>query len=721
VRDGSGSGRIRKASRRWAVLLAASACTLVPSLITPPASTAQPAAGTVTMTVLEVTPSTPSITAKPEPLHVQLSLTNTTDAELAGVTITGVRAAPLTSPDALDAALADPQAPQSSALDITTARPVRVSLPAGATRTVTFTTSTSTLDGEAGICICTSAGVYPLYFTAAVDGTEVGAVQTYLPAFYTPPKPLRIAWVWPLIDRPHRLSSDNVYIDDDLAASVSGGRLDRSLEAVEALVAASPDVALTLVVDPELLDELQVMSLGPYRVQPPGRPATTGTGTDAAGIWLGRLRTVLGADPAIQLALTPPDDPDYEQLTQAGLSWTAGLPAAVQARVATALGATLPTGRLAWPVSGALHADTLTSMARRGVSSVVLGSTALRTASAPDDGSPATLATADGKVQVLPTATDVATPVSEAVLVGGAGAAALPQLMAQLAVRVAQDPAARHQIVLVPPRLVDPDPQAAARTIAATTGAFWTTPAAVADLGAGANLPARVLASPARSAPHLPAPIVSGAAHVADVEPALASLLGAANPIVVALPVALQRAVAGSWASSRSAGEAVIAALLQSTAKVEEGVFIVKPSSGTYTLASNSSPLPLTVENDLDYPVHVVIHVEAANGLPGFHATDVSTTVDPHTKTAIRNLKATLERAGRIQVRVALMTRSGAVVGAPVQLSVRTTALGLIGIIITIVSGAVLLIALLRQFWLRYRRRGVPPTVPDEPVTAGVA
>ena len=49
-----------------------------------------------------------------------------------------------------------------------------------------------------------------------------------------------VTWLWPLIDRPHRITTstnggaDAVFIDDDLAVAVAtSGRLDRALQVLE--------------------------------------------------------------------------------------------------------------------------------------------------------------------------------------------------------------------------------------------------------------------------------------------------------------------------------------------------------------------------------------------------------------------------------------------------------------------------------------------------------
>jgi hypothetical protein len=339
-------------------------------------------------------------------------------------------------------------------------------------------------------------------------------------------------------------------------------------------------------------------------------------------------------------------------------------------------------------------------------------------------GAPVKVTSKQGPLTALYTESNVEKPLVQALSVGGTGAAALPQLMAQLAVRVAGDVTAgrttAHQIVLVPPRNIDVAPAAAAATIVATTGASWSHPAALSTAAKpdGKSVAARTLVAPPARAPALASSIVASIEHVRDELPALTSMLGgptkdAGDLLLAELPPAMQRLESAAWTVDAAAGVAHGIQLTNVVTAVRKGVFIVKPASGTYnyTLASNTSPLPLTVENDLDYEVVVVIHVQALNGLPGFHANDRQATIEPHSKVALR-VNSSLDRSGRIFVQASLRTPSGAAVGDPVRLSVRTTALGRIGLIITIVSGAVLALALIRRFWRRYRHRGAPPPAP---------
>jgi len=296
---------------------------LATSLVLPPTAGAQQPLTdhSVTVTVLSVTPTTPARSTTPQPLIVALRLGNTTDQSLE-LTIQGDRGDPISTQSALDRALADPQLPDPSLVArFGTKAPVTASLGPQGTTTVQYRSTSATVPDKAGLCICQNR-IYPLRFTAhSVDSsgadTVVGSGQTYIPAFgESAPRPVQVSWVWPIIDRPHRLSADNVFTDDTLSASVRGGRLDRVLNVVET---AGKTVPMTLVIDPGLIDELAVMATGIYAYLSEGKPVP-GAGGEAARSWLARLRRALDADSAMEIDFTPPADPDVQSLTHNGRS-----------------------------------------------------------------------------------------------------------------------------------------------------------------------------------------------------------------------------------------------------------------------------------------------------------------------------------------------------------------------------------------------------------------
>jgi hypothetical protein len=680
------------------------------------AAPARARADTIAMSVVDVSPSAPQANGK-HALSVTLQLQNRTDRPLSGVRIDGVRGEPIESESALSHAVATTPQPSSSDVPFRPTHALLVDLPAEQTVRATFTTYTSQVDDHIGICICHSGAVYPLYFSAHAKGAGgvdqlLGVAATYLPTFLTTPEPVRVSWVWPLLEQPHRLTGTTVFTDDLLAGEVTtGGRLARSLDVVAQVAGRVP---LTIVLDPETLDELEVMATGPYQVATTTGRTAPGTGKEAAAAWLGELHDVLAAHPDLHVVLTPYADPDVEALTRSGLTWTAALPTGMRARVEAALGGHPVDTSVAWPAGGALGSDTLGALARSGVSTVLLNSTDITP-------KPAAGAVPPGLARLRLQGRDVAVgllsaslqrSVASAVSFGGTGSAALPPLIAQLGIRAAQEPRAEHVAVLAPPRYVDPSVSDAVRTIEATSSEVFARPISLADAVGGSLLPnARSsLARVPASAATLPDSTLSDARLVTTNVGLLHSLLDPSDPAVRTLlagfPVGLQRAESAAWGSATAhTVESGYAHLLaQQTQSLLNGVKIIQLGSGSYTLASDNAKLPITVENDLPYAVKLMVEAHAAGGLPGFTAQPTEQRVEAKSKRTVQ-LPTKIARSGRIRIEAALLTTTGGQLGQPVGLTVHSTALGVIGLAITIGAGTVLALALLVRVIRRWRRR----------------
>lgn len=681
--------------------------------------------------VESVSPSTPLPSAEPLPLLVTLTLTNSTSEAIDGVEVVSERGDPIGNLTLLTETMANPL-PPTSGLPIA-AHPALepVDLEPGVPTTVVFRTTTSVglADKKTGLCICANAQdswIYPLFFSAhaVIDGVDnlLGSAATYVPIFYAPPAPVRVSWVWPLLDRPHRLLSDSVFTDDDLATSLSSGRLSRALAVVEQV---GDHVPLTLVIDPELLDEIEVMANEQYTVEQQDGDPQPGTGQDAATTWLQRLRAVLLGDPNVTVRLTPYADPDVETLTERDLKWAIVPPPTMRSRVSDALAGRPQDASFSWPVTGAVSQPTLRRLYGQDVRTLLLNASAV-TLSNPEGSVPAGIVNLETdrhshQVAAALLAAGLQRPVARAVSSDGDGSAALPQVMAELAIRAVQEPDVEHAVVIAPPRYVDPDVAAAVNTIEATTDSTFSEPIALQDavsdrallssqLGRLAKVPTSVIAD-------LPPTLVNfssevGAAHTirslldTDNDPAAAAL-------VAALPEALQRAQSSAWRAPANVDAATTYAqqLFTQLDKIRSGVHLVRPSGGRYTLASADSPLPITITNTLPYAVHVRIKiVVTANSGLNPEPTGVVSIEANQTKTV--NVPATTERSGLIRIEVLLKAPNNLPVGVAQTMTVRSTALGKIGVIITIVAGAVLGIALLWRIFRRLRNRrpaGQPP------------
>jgi uncharacterized protein DUF6049 len=715
------AGRKRHRQLTRAAALAGAAALIGTALLSAPSAVAQPAltANTVRVSVVKVTPSSPVPSTTPRPVTVVLKLTNATNLNLPKLTVQGDRGNPISTQTALDQAIGKPQPPDPTQVGtFSTAKPVTTSLRPHGTVTLPYASTTDTIPNDAGLCICQNR-IYPLYFTVHTTdstGTDVvvGAGQTYIPAFgESLPKPVQVSWVWPIIDRPHRLDSNATFSDDALAASVETGRLDRVLKVVEEV---GPKVPMTLIIDPELIDELAVMSNGPYRVEQ-GDSTVPGVGTAAAAAWLSRLRTALAASPHTEVDFTPLADPDVESLTRNGLDWTV-LNQESQARTLAEFGGSSARSDIAWPAGEVLSPGTLNNMVRKGATKVILNEGVLPGGArrSPSLNALAPLQTPAGPVTAAVTSSHIQRYVSRVISTGRAGNADLPKLVAEVAIRAVEDPSTSHYVVIVPPRNVDPSP-VAARAILATARTFWSRP-----LTLGAATPPTVqpadhgpLVGPGRAAAGLPPVTINTAQDLAQMIPAFTSMLSGldANAILGQLPTALQRAESSDWVTDPALGVTYAQRLSARMETLASGVHIFKPSGGTYTLASSNSPLPVTIVNSLDVSVFVHLQVASANGVPGFSASDLGRQqIAPGTKLTL-HVPTHVDRTGRFVVQATLYTPSGAQLGAPVFLSVHSTALGTIGVIITIVAAVVLLLALLvRLYRSRRNPRPKPGTAP---------
>ena len=136
-------------------------------------------------------------------------------------------------------------------------------------------------------------------------------------------------------------------------------------------------------------------------------------------------------------------------------------------------------------------------------------------------------------------------------------------------------------------------------------------------------------------------------------------------------------------------------ALTSIVAGLQNGVQIAQPAVGTYTLASNSAPLFVTVVNSLAVPVTVRVSIETVNNIVGFSAQTLQHETIPARQQVSLRMAVKVQRAGRFQVDATLATPDGTPLGQPVRLQVRSTALGGIGVTITLVATGILVVALL--------------------------
>ena len=726
------AGRRAGTARRLVATLLALAAALATGWVAMVPAVARVAPGDVTLQVVDVAPNSPQVSHTPRPLALTLQLTNHTGTRLAGITVSVARSDPIASQSALDAAIARTELPSPS-LVAPLAKTLKVTLPPYATRTVVYRTATDVVL-DTPICLCADR-IYPLYVTADYQDpagavTELAATQTFVPAFTSPPAKERVSWVWPLLDRPHRMVSATTFADDQLAAEVApGGRLDKALAVVERVADTVP---VTLLTDPELIDELAVMSRpAGYRVQQ-GSSIGPGTGGADAASWLARLRTVL-ADPAskLELAFTAPADPSVEALQRAGLAWHGYadqtlVGTAERDRIAAALGTSVrPRTDIAWPYGGTVGPAAMRALAKHGARTVVVNDRTF--AGGATDGL-AVVHTGAGRVTAAITSGALDGWAARVLTARSNGLALLPDLVAQLAIRVVTSMSDPHLVVLTPPRTLDVgDVSVAVRTIEETASSTWSTPL---SLHAASTTVAAADRGPPRARGAVPQVASAAGASLEYVEHSLARLPGLwgttpqdralAAQRLAPYPMAVQRCESAELLALRLSG-ILYANAVESQIRygIRGRVYLVPlPAHASYTLSSKNSQLPVTVENKLPDTVHVRITVSTASPGSGFSATELDVQIGPNSRKQV-HVPTKVDRVGRFDVRLALSTPDGLVLGNPVPLTVRSTALGTIGVVITIAAAVVLFAAVTLRLARRLARLRRTPPQQQPPVPVG--
>jgi hypothetical protein len=695
------SDRIRRLGGAAAVALA-----LVTGSPLPATASAQaaPADGAVTVTLEALEPRD----VRPDsPITVTALLRNTGADSTGPVQVRLRRGYVLDTRGELQAAETDP--PPTTAAS---GPPLLIEdgLTPGQARRVRYETTAADLNLSA-------QGVYPLGLTVQTTdtGEQLGRLDTQLPYLPDPGSGTRVALLWPLLDRPHRLAGKaEVFADDLLARSVArGGRLDGLLGAAERVPAG---VRLTLLVDPETIEALDRMTAG-YRVATGGGRTVAGTGVAAATAWLARLKAIA---PKHLLVATPYADPDLVALQRGGNAELARFETPDLEATARVLGVA-PSTKVSWPPDGQLTDEALDDVVAQGASAVVLDPTAL-------PGQPTSGRTPSG-VSPLPALSGqavalVGDPVIERLV--GAGALrkggypggprmAEQRLLAELAMVTAEAQNDSRTLLLAPPRRWNPTPAYAAAVAADLGRVSWLSSLdALQAAGGTAPVDRGSLVYPADARKReLPTKLVrtleTVRGQVADFRSALAN--ADANAELGPYGDALRRAGSSAWRGS-PAGQAYVDRLLRQIGALRGGVTVNQGATGDYTLASSDSPLLVTVENRLDVPVSVTLKLTTP---AGFEVSGIGTErIAARSKRTVR-VQASVKRTGTFAVRGQVVTPTGGPLGQEVTLSVRSTAYGGLALGITGLAFAVLVLAVLVRLVRRLRARGRP----TEPVAAG--
>lgn len=563
-------------------------------------------------------------------------------------------------------------------------------------------------------------------------------------------RPVRLTMLWPLADRP-RLAAGIPggttpvrLADDELATSLAkGGRLDNLLTAIDFATSTPVDPggqlrsAVCLAVDPDLLVTVNAMTGGYVVSDDPaaGIDSAThpGTGQAAAVDWLGRLKTLAQRSCVTPTIYAHTDLDALQRVGDPGLNSIAvndaadivdqilGVPSV---RGAMLLGDEALTAPAAGLLSATAHGGAV-AIAAGGLQPATDGERS-RVDIAPRRLTPQltvapfdpTVAAALAGAGSSPTTPSYLDPALAVPIKRDAGVARRQNALAAMLWRgLTPDAEPRSQLVM-PPLVWDlsaDDAQAMLTTVATSINAGLAVPrpftAVIAETSA--------LPPPTNPPPPLPdaAPGHPNARFSDAVIGAAANVTGRVWGLTAALTVDPRTGLTGNQYTA-PLREDMLRALSQSvppdarnglaeqrirtvTATTDDlfrAVGVVSPGE-SYTLATERSPLPLALRNDLPVPIRVRLDIDAP---PGMTVTDMGELELPPGFLPLR-VPIEVHFTQRVAVDVSLRTADGLPLGDPVRLSVHSNAYGKVLFFITLSAGAVLVLLAGRRLWHRFR------------------
>ncbi|WP_286199341.1 DUF6049 family protein [Mycobacterium sp. ELW1] len=576
--------------------------------------------------------------------------------------------------------------------------------------------------------------------------TSADALTDVVPPDTT--KPVAVTMLWPLADKPRLApgvpggSTPVRLMNDDLAVSLAaGGRLDSLLSAVD--FATSPPVdpggdtarALCLAVDPDLLVTVNAMTTGYVVADSPdglGAASHPGTGQAAAVAWLDKLRALAKRMCVTSTPYAQADLGALQRVGDAGLNTAATVSASdiidqilgiASLRGATVLGdgpltpgavdlldSQGPTVAIAAANCSAQDSATGEPMtadvtARRVSPQVVM---------APFDPAVGAALAGVGTDPDLPTYLDASLDVP---LDHDSMVARRQDAVASMLWRALQPSAEPRQQILLPPLKWSPqagDAQAMLTALATTirSGLAFARP-----LGDVITQAAQAGPGPG---PDLPRDTRGGFDD--DVISTITGQSGRLWGLTAALTTDPRTGLTGPQYTA-PLREDMLRALSQTEPPQERNdlarrrlgavgttindlfgaVTIVNPG-GSYTLATEHSPLPLAVRNDLAVPIRVRLQVDAP---PGMTVTDLGEQEVPPGYLPLR-VPIEVHFTQRVAVDVTLRTSDGLQLGEPVRLSVHSNAYGKVLFAITLIGGTVLAALVGRRLYHRFRGQPDP-------------
>jgi hypothetical protein len=316
-------------------------------------------------------------------------------------------------------------------------------------------------------------GAYPIAVEVLNGGGQPVVTQTTFLTFMPSskalqPKPTKVAWVWPLIDQPHRLN-DTTFLDSQLETALApSGRLGALAQAAEQATKKTR-TPITWAIDPALLDDAQEMAKG-YTVKGDKQGKTVKKPkSEVAQTWLEGVRA--SGEPYFT---TPYADPDAVALIRQRMSRHLKV-AYGGMEVAKGILGRPPASAIGWPVNGVAGQQTLDGMADNGTQTFLMSSEVLRSTDPQGYTADATttLQTAHDTKRTLVYDATISDVISADTRSPGAALLAEQRFLAETAMITAEMPNRPRTLVIAPQRRWNPKPKFAENLLTYTAGAQW--------------------------------------------------------------------------------------------------------------------------------------------------------------------------------------------------------------------------------------------------------
>lgn len=584
-------------------------------------------------------------------------------------------------------------------------------------------------------------------------------------------QPVRMTMLWPLADRPRLApgapggTTPVRLVDDSLATSLApGGRLDTLLSAADFATGPTVDsggqmrATLCLAVDPDLLVTVNAMTGGYVVNDGPdagaGTPTRPGAGQEAAVGWLNRLRGLAG-----RLCVAPTNyaQADLTALQRVGDPGLSGIATNGAGDIVDQILGVASIRGASIMGDGPLTRPALDLLAAQGQTVAI--SAAHITAQDSETGAPETADVTPLRYRPEVVAAGFDPAVGAALAGAGTDPVVPSYLDPSLDIPVRHDSqTARRQDalgallwrgltpgeqprtqILMPPlvwSLDADDAQAILTSVATTIHAGLAVPRPLPAVIAESNaLP------PEPVAPAPPDSLGNPRGSIDEnIDAGIAAVISRLWGLTAALTTDERTGLTGmqytaplredmlralSQSVPPEAREGLAEQRLQAVSRSVNDMFgavrIVNPG-GAYTLATERSPLPLALRNDLPVPVRVRLHVDAP---PGMTVTDMGEIELPPGYLPLR-VPIEVHFTQRVAVDVSLQTTDGLTLGEPVRLSVHSNAYGKVLFFITLSAGAVLVALAGRRLWHRFRGQPdradlIPPGEHPDPLDVAMA